>query len=217
MSILTEEQRQEYRDVVCNFIDEYAIYRTMPDEAPLLGKIPGTLYNWQFYLSQASLFRDINIAMSHLGLDALHDLYMERPFQIAALDTDGIAIGMGMLMVSGMYEDFNDLHMIRVRKERKEYGKQNIIEGIPKKDLPMLLVDDLMSSKNTAYNAFYRLRDEEGFDVLDTAYAVIHKNTGEEDHDKYFKMIEGTPDKLKVISLFNLSDFHIPGLTMSWK
>ena len=223
-TLIPESQRQEYWEECRDFIEKYAIWKMgpWPWSLPIPAKQPKDVknkkyYSWQFYIAKATGDYNINHKLSILALDALLPVWKKKKFQLAGLESDGIPIAMGMLYAAQEFETYKGLTMFRVRKEYKEYGLKNIIEGRVVSRKPVLMVDDLVSSKETAYHAWWRLKNNEKMKISDSMFAIIQKNIKQEDPgiDKR-KDYTGTKDmisvdtySIKTINLFYLDDFSV--------
>ena len=215
--LIPESQRQEYWEECRDFIEKYALWKMgpWPWSLPILAKQPENVkdkkyYSWQFYCSKATCDYNINHKLSILALDALLPVWKKKKFQLAALESDGTPIALGMLYTAQEFDVYKGLTMFRVRKEYKEYGLKNLIEGRVMSRRPVLMVDDLVSSKSTAYNAWRRLKHDEKMKISDYMFALIQKNIKREDPgiDKPIGFT-GTEYSVKSINLFYLDDFSV--------
>jgi len=207
---LSNELRDQYRSAVQEHINEFSIYRTTGEER-LPGKKPGSRYKWQFYMSRTTCNKWMNYFISCLLLDLIYEEYQKQPFQLGALESDGVPIALGMAQASINIPGIENLNFFKIRKQPKEYGLMNTIEGIPSLDLPVLFVDDIVSSKNTSYNAYKALKYE-GFEIVPFVTSVINK-TGTEMKTEVDMMTKEDIFKrngidMDVKSIFNLNDFE---------
>ena len=175
--LIPESQRQEYWEECRDFIEKYAIWKMGPwywSRGIPAKNNPKSRYTSQYYCSRATGDYNINNKLSILALDALLPIWKKKKFQLAGLESDGTPIAMGMLYTAQQFDVYKDLTMFRVRKEYKEYGLLNLIEGRPNRR-PVLMVDDLVSSKKTAYMAWKRLKYKEKMKMANHMFAIIQK------------------------------------------
>ena len=118
---------------------------------------------------------------------------------------------------------------------RKEPEK-SLTEGISKKAgrnhhgrvtsrRPVLMVDDLVSSTESAYNAWWRMKNNEKMKISDYMFAIIQKHIKQNDPgiDKPMDYT-GTKDmvsedtySIKTINLFYLDDFSVGDIQVATK
>ncbi len=87
-----------------------------------------------------------------------------------------------------------DLPMIYIRKKTKEYGKENLIEGVLKEGKKVILIEDLISTGSSSINGVKAIRESGG--IIENCLAVFSYEL--EESQKTFKENN--------ISLFNLTD-----------
>ena len=144
---------------------------------------------------------------------------------MAAIETSGTPIALGMLYASQEFDVYKGLTFFRVRKEYKEYGLKNVIEGRVTSRRPVLMVDDLVSSTESAYNAWWRMKNNEKMKISDYMFAIIQKHIKQNDPgiDKPMDYT-GTKDMvsedtygIKTINLFYLDDFSVGDIQVATK
>ena len=96
----------------------------------------------------------------------LGSLIADRLRQTGCRQVAGYGLG-GNAMVCSIInaEGYPPLMGGFIRSERKSHGRQRLIEGPLDPHLPVVLLDDLLNSGDTALHALGRLRDE-GFQVV---------------------------------------------------
>jgi hypothetical protein len=62
-----------------------------------------------------------------------------------------------------------------IRRQRRNYGQHNWIEGKPN-NLPVLLVDDLCNSTESFLHGFWVCKNVLKLDVMDYIFAVLNKH-----------------------------------------
>ena len=220
-TLIPESQRQEYWDECRDYIEKYALWKMgeWPWSLPIPAKNnPHEYYTWQFYCSKVTMNYDINHKLSVLALDALLPVWKKKKFQLAGLETDGVPLVTGMLYTAQAFDVYNGLTGFRVRKEYKEYGLKNLIEGRVVSRRPALMVDDLVSSKETAYVAWDRMKNKEKMKVSNHMFALINKllKSEADGTDTPKNAITGAPllddsiaYNVKAVCLYHLDDFSV--------
>ncbi len=90
-----------------------------------------------------------------------------------------------------------NLPMVYVRGKAKDHGKENLMEGIVKKDQKAIVIEDLISTGESAINSVRAVRAAGG--EISYVFAII--TYGMQKADDNFK-----ENKLKLISLTNFAD-----------
>jgi orotate phosphoribosyltransferase len=203
IDFVTDEDRQVYRDYLKEYIDKNCIIRVPPGSQPMLGKAPGTFYTWQFYLRRGLFNPLFNEMVAALFLDLIQKEVGHFDFQIAGLETASTPLLVSIPMVAQRFGI--QINAFSVRKNRKEYGLHNWIEGGVIRDLPVLLVDDLCNSSNSMQKAMYTIYGDQKLGFTKFAFSVVNKS-----HD-VFKNCKTMPEDFKMLSLFSLRDFNLSG------
>jgi orotate phosphoribosyltransferase len=190
------------------YINKYCIWRGKPGER-IPAKEPGYYYSWQFYLRRGLFNSDFIHHLTRIFLYKIEKEIGHFDFQISGMETAATPMITGIMM-SARYQYGIDFKGFIVRKEEKEYGLRNWIEGIASKDTPILLMDDLCNSANSIYKCYYILNHFE-YDLLGYTFTIVNK-TNKEDfekkkNDKYFEK-DGIED-MKFISAFTLDSFGL--------
>jgi orotate phosphoribosyltransferase len=181
---------------VKSYIDEKCIIRNtvMP------GKLPGTTYTWIFYLRRGLFNHEFLSAVAQMFYYKVEKDIGHFNFQIAGLETASTPMLSSFPIIGRIFK--KNINAFSIRKEKKEYGLRNWIEGIPN-DKPVLLIDDLCNSSNSLLKAKQILENEK-LPVLNYAFVLVNKTVHiENTEDKYLK------SNIKMISLFNLNDFKL--------
>ena len=164
------------------------------------GTIPGTIYTWIFYLRRGLFNHEFLSAVSQMFFYKIEKEIGHFNFQIAGLETASTPMLAAFPLIGRMFE--KNLNSFSIRKERKEYGLKNWVEGIPNK-FPVLLIDDLCNSSNSLYQAKSILEDQK-IPILNKAFVIVNKTVHKDNNtDKYIN------SDMKMISLFNLTDFGL--------
>jgi orotate phosphoribosyltransferase len=202
--LLTQDQYNARWLFVKNFINELCIYRVKPGDPLLPGKLPNTHYSWQFYLRRGLFNHVFLTAVCEMFLYKVYEEYQSFDFQVAGLETASTPLLAGIPLVAAKYG--LDINAFSIRKNKKEYGLLNWIEGRVN-DKHVLLVDDLCSSTNSLNKAFEVLIEEKITKILDRAFCIVNKkhvnNKTEPAVDTHL------PEEIKVMYLYSLDDFNL--------
>jgi len=136
------------------------------------------------------------------GLEITAQLFWQQmqrkfPFQVGGLEAGSVPL-VAAILLEGKRQGYS-VNGFFIRKERKQYGRQHIIEGKLNK-LPIVVVDDLMNAGGTLNKVVVALAEakrkvREVFVVVDYANPAGRKFLKEK--------------KIKINSIFNLSDFGL--------
>ena len=116
-----------------------------------------------------------NTKMSWIAMQLLFDELPEHEFQIAGLETASVPM-MTWMQSYYLVRTGKSLNAFGVRKERKAYGLCQYINGECLKDVPVLLVDDLVASRRSTHRAEQIITKECGNVVLPDDLAIVNKN-----------------------------------------
>lgn len=166
---------QHSKNVVAEYIAQKCLY--LPHTGTMHGKGPGVRYSSQFYLARALYDPVILQLICENFMDEVYKIYPDNKFQIAGREWSSIPLLTAIPMYYKMNDDI-DINAFMVRKERKTYGKNNIIEG-SYNNYPVIAVDDLCNSTNSFLHT-RRICDTLHIPVSDYIYAVLNKATKEE-------------------------------------
>lgn len=186
----------EIRDEIVRKINADCIER-----GHFLGKAPGSRYSWQLYLSRL-LYSPVHIDMiADWFWLRFHRKFEESPFQLAGREWSAIPL------LTALPQHFVDLKLnsFMIRRERKNYGIHNYVEGKPN-DLPVLIVDDLCNSTNSFLHCKNVIQNELKLEVYPDIFAVLNKKSFLEDGYGYDKYLG--PD-YKAITITDLHDIDI--------
>jgi len=202
MKVLYQKQwHDELKQWVHAYIDKECIVRNtrMP------GKRPGTINTWMFYLRRGLFNHRFNSAVAQLFYYTVNERIGHSEFQLTGLETAATPMLASFPLVGCIYG--YDINAFVVRKNRKEYGLKNIIEGIPN-DKPAMIIDDLCNS-SASMASCYKVLLAESVSILPYAFCLVNKvnpgihNPNREKHDMYL------PKDIEVLSLFNMTDFNL--------
>jgi orotate phosphoribosyltransferase len=201
--MISHIEYNELHEWTNNYIDTKCIVRN----TPMPGRNPGSRYTWMFYLRNGLFNHEFSSAVSQMFLYKIMQEVGHFDFQISGLETASTPMLASIPLVSRVFG--LDLNAFSIRKQRKEYGLLNIIEGIPN-DKPCLLIDDLCNSSESLWRAYNTLLNEK-LEVLDFAFCIVNK-VNKEIHEQSRQSTDMyLPGHVKMIYLFDLDDFSLFG------
>ena len=172
------------KNYIKGLIQEKGIYRPKSNRF-MFGKSYGTRYSSQFYLSNCyydALFMDAVVDwFIYYYRNDLHDI------QLCGREWSALPL-IGALQMGVYHKTSYRLNAFHVRKERKRYGKHNMIEGTPNNKL-VLAVDDLCNSTD-GLRMCYIMSKHIGLTPHKTQFAILNKYSrkifgSEMEYDRY--------------------------------
>jgi orotate phosphoribosyltransferase len=199
---ISDDEYRALREWVHHYINNVCIVRN----TPMPGKVPGSRYTWMFYLRRGLFKKKFNNAVSQMFIYKMErEIDSNFDFQLSGLETAATPMLIGLPYVASAFDI--ELNSFVVRKEQKEYGLKNWIEGIPN-EKKVLLIDDLCNSSASMGKA-YKVLTEIGFEVLPYALTIVNKSNKKIHTEQRLKSDMYLPEHVNVISLFNLDDFNL--------
>lgn len=194
---------EEYA-VLWNFVRSYIDHKCLVRNKDMPGKAKGSRYTWMFYLRNGLFNPEFMFAIGKMFIYKMERIDKDLDFQITGLETAATPMVLGIAMVAKYLGV--DINAFIVRKERKEYGLLNALEGVPNGKL-CVLMDDLCNSGRSMAKAFDVL-EEEGINVANVAFSIVNKcNSTHPEKRKNTDMY--LPEGMTVVSLFSLDDFGL--------
>lgn len=153
----------------------------------MFGKLPGTRYSSQYYMANVLYDYDFMEMVSTIFYEIIKDTIGHFQFQLTGREWSSIPLLTTMPSILRMKHGI-ELNSFLIRKERKNYGRNNYIEGLPN-SLPVLIVDDICNSQN-GFNHCNNVLKSEGIETLPYIFSVLNKyfsDTCENSmlHDRY--------------------------------
>lgn len=184
-------------------INDRAIVRVRPGEPRMSGgeSWPGG-WLWAFEPKRAIYTPAIAEAMAVLMAEDARPHLPER-FQLAAMDTGGVPIALALQRYA-----FPHANLISVRKEQRRTGSRGTIDGIPDWNLPVVLVDDIVSTENTLGRGLAVLLDE-GLEPCRTALTLLCRHAEMDLETGLALGRRRLLGRLDVRSLFAYADFDL--------
>lgn len=122
-------------------------------ENPIYDKAGGK-FGWMFDLRPLLLNGPMLQTVASLFWDKLQRLW---PFQLAGVELAAVPLIAGILM-EGERRGFEVSGLI-VRQKRNKHGRTRLVEGTPRADLPVILVDDAVNTGRSINKALLAIKD----------------------------------------------------------
>lgn len=158
-------------------------------------------YTWQFYLRKALLH---SVSLQVIGEDFWaknQEQFIQTPFQLAGVESAAVPIITAIVMAGAQRGLL--VNAFTIRKNRKEYGLRNMIEGAPNA-LPVCFIDDLTSPQHSAFWHGLNAISSAGLRLRPLGYVVVLKKKRGES-----RIIATSQGDITIQSLFDLSDFAL--------
>ncbi len=144
------------------FIDRHCILRCAPGKALILAK-DGGVNTWQFYMPIAVLNQEFAQRIAHM----FWEHFGTERFQICACESGGVPL----LSALQAHATVNGVNGFVIKKQAKDYGLKNWLEGRVDPDLPVLLIDDVFGGGKTLTTQANRLA-EFGLKLYPEAFCI---------------------------------------------
>lgn len=189
------------KEYIAKYIKKNCI---MHGEPYFLGKLPGTRYSSQYYLSMGLYNTEF---MKKVAVQ-FHDIIKQNvghfDFQITGREWSSIPLLSAIPMFLDIKYDIK-INSFMIKRERKTYGMHNIIEGMPN-DLPVLIVDDICNSTDS-FKFCHNVITQTGLQSLPFIFAVLNKYTEKQGPD-YIKEDRHLKNKIKPLSIVTGDDIN---------
>lgn len=195
------ETDSQLRRKVRDLINDGCIAR-VPEGSKELPSLGGHgYYVWQFYLRRALLDPLCLQVLCDDFWQKFHDRFASRRFQLAGVESAAVPI------ITALVIDWakrgRDLNAFTIRKNRKTYGKRNLIEGMPTEE-PVLFIDDLTSPQHNAFWHAMHTLSLHGLSISGHGYVLVLKMKSQVP-----PLIETSMGPVVLDSLFTLDDFSL--------
>ncbi len=164
----------------------------------------GKIWVWQFYLRRGCFDSTFNSVLSQMFIYKVEREIGHFDFQISGLETAATPMLSAIPLVAKSYGI--DLNSFVVKKEQKQYGIRNWVEGCPDPDLPVMIIDDLISTSRSMLIANKILQEKMGLKVMDYVFGIVNKNSRDMRFGYPFEKTKYWPDK-KILYLSDLDDY----------
>jgi len=138
------------------FIDHHCIFRSPPGQA-LLTTRDGGRELWQFYFPIAAFNQRFAQTVGMLFWRRYAKQFRERPFQLCGCESGGVPVTCAIQQVAIAYGI--PVNVFEAKKKPKDYGIKNWLEGVVAKDVPVVLVDDVIGGQHTLNRNAKRLTE----------------------------------------------------------
>ena len=212
--LLQEDDKTKLRSILYDFIDLNCLWRANPDKVYFEGLPPGKTYGknikslntHQFFLRNLTHNPIMVSYACMLIADRIITSIQEKReysrFQFAGLETSSIPL------ISALQQYFMNLgeHSIPinsfiVRKERKDYGLFNLIDGIPEPNVPVMYIDDLINKASTISKVHYAIHYEFGLTPTKNLYTIMQMRD--------LNLLKIDDNDIVINSLFNKHEFDV--------
>lgn len=188
----------------CNYEDLRNKVKAKIEEKCLLRNVDlpgkgGSRYSWMFYMRPGLFDAEF---MKNVGEMFIHRVQKEIgnfDFQICGLETGAVPLIVGLPLVAN--EKGIKINAFSVRKEPKQYGLLNWIEGKPT-DQKVLLVDDIVNSTGSLRRCL-NILNSQSIEFSGYVFSIIRKKNSH--HDPNWHM----PLETKYIYLFDVAEWGL--------
>lgn len=204
--LLDDEHRDLLRSALLGYINTYCVFRCNPSiqyipgipKGKLPGKAPGAYVDWQLFPRRIFQNSDLASAASLLLLDMMH--FNEEPkegVQIAGIETSSIPM-IASFTATARLVDKRYYDSFIVRKERKNYGVFNLIDGLPNHS-PVMVMDDIHNSGGSMMQVLEAALYEFNLDPHPHSYYLINSSPR-----TTHRVFNGT--HIKINAIFDLNE-----------
>ena len=195
---------KDYEDLY-KWTEEYIDKKCIIRKTGMPGKTPGTKNSWIFYLRNGLFNHEFSSAIAQMFLYEVEKEIGHFDFQICGLETASTPMLATIPLIGRIFG--LDINSFSIRKNQKEYGLLNWIEGMPN-DKPCLILDDLCNSSMSMKKA-YDILQKENHSILPYSFCIVNKVNKQVhkqyrvEHDMYL------PKNVKMIYLYDLDNFNL--------
>lgn len=150
------------------YIQQHCVVRR--SDSNIIRAPSGRIYNWAFDFRPLLLDGHMLKLVSSLFWEAMNKFW---PFQVAGLEVTAIPLVAAILM-EGERRGHPTTGLI-VRRKRKKYGRERLVEGEPAEALPVILVDDTINSARSINMTLLAIKSE-GLQAL-AAFSIANFNS----------------------------------------
>ena len=172
-AILTPEEKIEYKQALIDYMNKH-VKKTTPNDNRLLGIGPGDRYGWQMYLGNALYNHKVLELITYLFLQEVHENVGHYNFQLAGREWSACPL-LSAIPVAAKFIVGADINSFMVKKERKTYGMRQFTEGVPQKNVPVMIIDDALNSTISFDHCRKVIEHELKLTVLPFIFAPFNK------------------------------------------
>jgi orotate phosphoribosyltransferase len=183
-SVLTSEEKENSKQLLINYLNKYCVKKSPPDNQ-LFGIAPGDRYSWHMYLGNALYNSKVLEVITYMFLQEVHEKIGHYNFQLAGREWSACPLLAGLPLATRMITDV-DLSSFMIKRERKGYGMRQFTEGVPQKNLPVLIIDDAFNATDSFVHCRRVCTEELGLEILPFIFAPFNKQkTGDGKSKEY--------------------------------
>lgn len=207
---MTDEDREKIKKELHEFITMNCIFRCDPtkkySESAPIGSIPSKsplqFNRFQFYLRRlthnSKMLQYVSALFFYDIMKTIQESSEYPAIQLCGLETSSIPIMIGIQQYASKYGI--SINSFSVRKERKNYGLFNFIDGIPT-DAPIIIVDDIVNSGSAIGRVLDTCKYELNLKPAKNMYSIINFSPSDTTTMKYGN------DTFKLNSVFKKNEF----------
>lgn len=153
---MIEAERAAHLEWCRSYLDHHCIFRSRPG-ATLLTSYRGGRARWQLYMPVATFDQEFLRRIALLFWHRYLADYKRRPFQLCGCESGGVQLVCSLQAAA--YALGLVVNAFEIKKEQKTYGLKNWLEGVVIKDMPVLLIDDVVGAGLTLRTQAKRLAE----------------------------------------------------------
>ena len=215
--LISDNDYSDMKKWMRDYIDNKCIFRqdisnweidNRSDKSILPSKKKGDWYAWQFYLRRGCFSSTFNSILTQMFIYQIERKIGHFNFQLSGLETAATPMLSAIPLVARNFGV--ELNSFVVRKKHKEYGLLNWIEGNIEPNVPIMIIDDLIS-KSSSMKKCYDILTQFNYKTLNYVFAIINKRTKYSHQwnlNNSMTHCELIPDK-KILYLFDCDDFNL--------
>jgi len=202
--VMSEKERTAAQwEGVRNFINHRCIQRVPQGSKEIVSyENPNQYYDWQFYLREICLEPAALAFVAEQFCKTNAVRFKEKPFQIACVEQAGNYL-LTAILLGGATRGI-PIHAFAVRKNYKDFGIGNIIEGRPDYRLPVMFIDDLTSPTHNTFWHFVRVLKRFKLSLYPWCFVLVRKQRRSEP-----RQLATSFGEVMIESLYCLDDFNM--------
>ena len=159
----------------------------------------GCRYSWMFYMRPGLFDPEFMMDVGAMFLHRVRSEMGHTDFQICGLETGAVPLIVGLPMAARL--EGVHINSFSVRKEPKDYGLMNRLEGLVTKQ-PAVLVDDIANSTGSLRRCLDFITAE-GVEFSGWVFSIIRK------HNPHYNPAIHMPEGTKYIYLFDVKEWGL--------
>lgn len=198
--IISEDEYESISGEIRDIINTTCVIRQK-----MTAREPGKFYTWQFYLRRGLFNPQFMTKICKMFIYKIDKEIGNFDFQIAGLETASTPLLSAIPIIASQYNI--DINAFSIRKNQKEYGLKNWIEGIPNKK-PCLLIDDLCNSTASMKKAYDIMNYHQ---IKSNGYGFCIVNKVNKDSGFVINRDKYLTDDVRMLYLYDLDSFDLRG------